>query len=65
VEEGLNFLRTHNTGLCKRSGKTFGEVVDHFVVGYDEANMIANADGTVKIVDEFGRRKHEKIVSDC
>ena len=41
------------------------EVVDHFVVGYDEANMIANADGTVKIVGEFGRRKHEKIVSDC
>jgi hypothetical protein len=65
VEERLNFLPKHNTGLCKRSGKTFGEVVDHFVVGYDEANMIANADGTVKIVGEFRRRKHEKIVSDC
>jgi hypothetical protein len=29
VEEGLNFLREHNTGLCKKSGKTFGEVIMH------------------------------------
>jgi hypothetical protein len=47
-------------GCCKRSGKTFGEVIDHFVVGYDKANMIANADGTVRIVGEFGCRKHEQ-----
>ena len=58
VEEGLNFLSEHNTGRCKKYGKTFGEVIDHFVVGYDEANMIANA-------GEFGLRKHEKMVSDC
>jgi hypothetical protein len=30
VEEGLNFLREHSTGSCKKSGKTFGEVIDHF-----------------------------------
>ena len=65
VEEGLNFLREHSTGSCKKSGKTFGEVIDHFIVGYDEANMTANADGSVRIVGEFGRKKHEKIASDC
>jgi hypothetical protein len=36
VDEEYDLLRTSNTGLCKRSGKSFGEVMGHFIVGLDE-----------------------------
>jgi hypothetical protein len=50
IEHGLDFLRTHNTGHCRRTGKTFGEVIDNFVIGGDEACLMADANGDLKII---------------
>ena len=61
----LDVLREKNTGLCKKSGLSFEEVMEHFLIGLDEACLIADADGNLKILPEFGRRSHEKKVSDC
>ena len=64
-DRSLDILRAKNTGLCKKSGLPFEEVMEHFLIGLDEACLIADADGNIKILGEFGRRKHEKKVSDC
>ena len=39
--------------------------MEHFVVGFDEACLMADADGNIKIIGEFKKKKHEKIVGDC
>ena len=52
------------TGLCKKSGLPFKEVMEHFLIGLEEACLVADAGGNVKILGEFGRLKHEKKVSD-
>ena len=36
VRRVFAFLREKNTGVCKVSEKSFGEVIDHFVVGADD-----------------------------
>lgn len=63
--KALQFLREKNTGVCRKTGKSFGELIEHFIIGGDETCLIADADGDMKIVGEFGRKKHEKRVSDC
>jgi hypothetical protein len=64
-DRAYQFLCKKNTGLCRKTGQTFGELMEHFVIGGDKTNLIADADGDMKIIGEFGRRKHEKKVSDC
>eukprot|EP00978_Attheya_sp_CCMP212_P031727 scaffold120920_cov35-Attheya_sp.AAC.1 len=59
----LNELRLRNTGLCKLSGKTFGEVIHHFIFGGDESCMMASA-GELSIVGSMDRKKHEKKIAD-
>lgn len=63
--KALKFLREKNTGVCRKTGKSFGELIEHFIIGGDETCLIADADGDMKIIGEFGRKKHEKRVSDC
>ena len=63
-DEGIKFLRKRNTGLCKLTGKQFGELMKHFIVGGDKSNFLADADGNLKIVAEKGRNKHEKTAGD-
>jgi hypothetical protein len=64
-EKALCFLRTKNTvGVCNKTGKSFGELIDHFILGGDETNLIADADGDLRIVGEKGKKKHEKKVAD-
>ena len=65
VEKAMSILREKNTGVCNKTGETFGELMEHFIIGGDETNLIADADGDMKIIGEFGRKKHEKKVSDC
>ena len=65
VDKAMNILRERNTGVCQVTGKTFGELIEHFIIGGDETNLICDADGDMKIIGEFGRKKHEKKVSDC
>ena len=52
-----------NTGVCNKTGKSFGELIDHFILGGDETNLIADADGEVRIVGEKGKKKQEKKVA--
>lgn len=59
-QKALTFLREKNTGLCNETGKTFGEVIDHFIVGGDETNLQADDAGNLYIFGETGRKKHEK-----
>jgi hypothetical protein len=62
-EKALCFLRTKNTGVCNKTGKSFGDLINHFILGGDETNLIADADGELRIVGEKGKKKHEKKVS--
>ena len=62
-DRALRFLREKNTGLCRRTGKSFGELIHYFVVGGDETCMMADSNGDLKILGEAGRKKHEKQVS--
>ena len=39
--------------------------MEHFLIGLEEACLVADDDGNVKILGEFGRRKRKKKVSDC
>jgi len=63
-EKALCFLRTKNTRECNKTGKLFGELINHFILGGDETNLIADADGELRIVGEKGKKKHEKNVAD-
>ena len=63
-EQAINFLRLKNTGTCRVTGKSFGELLPHFIIGGDETCMIADADGSLKVLGSAGRKKHEKKTSD-
>ena len=60
VEEQYKFLRETNIGICKKSGKTFGEVMAHFIIGLDEMCIMSDAHGNLKVIGAFDRQKHEK-----
>jgi hypothetical protein len=57
-------LQEENTGVCNKTGKSFGEVIEYFILGGNETCLIADTDGDLRIVRERGRKKHEKKVSD-
>ena len=62
MDAAFDELREKNTGVCPagpEKGKTFGELMDHFVLGGDETCLMAS-DGTVKIIGGKGKPKHEK-----
>ena len=53
----FNELVKRNTGLTPE-GKTFLEVMEHFIAGGDESCFLASA-GEVKIIGEKAKKKHE------
>ena len=63
-EKALTFLREKNTGLCRLTGKSFGELIDYFVCGADETCMAFDDQGNLKVYGEAGRKKHEKKAGD-
>ena len=64
VDQVYDKMRMENTGICNRSGKTYGELMPHFIVGLDEACLMADAHGDCKIIGSADRKKHEKMVAD-
>jgi len=52
VEEQYNELRVRNQGVCKRTKKSFGELMPHFIWGLDEECICADHYGNVKIIGE-------------
>ncbi len=57
-EKALCFLQTKKTGVCNKTGKSFGELIDHFILSGNETNLITDADGDLRIVGEKGKKKH-------
>ena len=47
------------------TGKSFGELIDQFMIGIDETCLIADSDGDMRIIGEFGKMKHENISGNC
>ena len=45
-----------NTGLCQKMGHSFGELIEHFILGADEMSMCVNANRVLKIVGECSRK---------
>ena len=60
----FNKLRRKNGGLCKKTGNTFGELMQHFVLVLDEVCIMAYAGGNIKIIGAANRKKHENILAD-
>ena len=56
--------REKNTGVCAVNGKTFGEVVPHYVVGLDEMCIMGDAHGSCEIIGSMDKNKHEKLLQD-
>ncbi len=50
--------------MCNATRKLFGELIDHFILGDNETNLIADANGERKIIGEMEKEKHEKKVLD-
>ncbi|KAJ1447819.1 hypothetical protein M885DRAFT_175856 [Pelagophyceae sp. CCMP2097] len=64
MDDTLKKLRERNVGCCpKSSGKTFSEVIRHFIVGGDETGMLASS-GNVTVIGDKGKRKHESNKDD-
>jgi hypothetical protein len=60
---GIRFTRV---GVCLSTGKSFGELIHHFIVGGDEKNMMASEDNqSLGVVGLDGHKKHEKKMVDC
>ena len=60
----FNELCRNNGGTCKNTGKTFGELMQHFVLGLDEACIMADTGGNIKIIGADDRKKDENILAD-
>ena len=63
VESAFNELQRCNTGYCRLTGKTFGELMAHFVKGLDKCCLLASA-GDRYIIEVKDQKKHEKILQD-
>jgi len=59
-EHALNELRRLNTGVCRLTGKTFGEVIHHFITGGNETCFSASEDRSVRVIASANKTKHEK-----
>ncbi len=46
--------------MCNKTRKSFGELIDHFILGGNATNLIANADG----VGKKGKKRNWPIVKD-
>jgi hypothetical protein len=65
VDEVYDFMRTKNTGLCKLSGKTFGEVMPNFMVGLYEMCLMSDCHGNLQVFAADDKKKQDKLLQDC
>jgi hypothetical protein len=65
VDEAYDFMRTKNTGLCKLSGKSFGEVMPNLIVGLDKMCLMSNCHGNLQVFAAADKKKQEKLLQDC
>lgn len=61
VDKAYEILRTRNQGALP-DGRTFGEVIENFVLGGDETCFLASG-GDVRILGDKKKKKHEKATA--
>ena len=61
IDKAIAFLQEHDIVICRVTGKSFGELIEHFLIGIYKTFLIADSDGDTRIIGEFGKRKHDKI----
>ena len=42
--------------MCRKTGKHFGKLIEHLVIGGDKTNLIMDADGDLKIIGDAWKR---------
>ena len=57
-------LREKNTGLCRKTGKTFGKLISNFIVGLDEMCLMSDAFGDLYVIGAANKKKHEAMIAD-
>ena len=65
MDAEYDFLRENNRGLCAKTKKSFGELMEHFIVGLDEMCIMSDAHGTLRVIgsaDKKNMRNFCKIV---
>jgi hypothetical protein len=63
IDSAYSELRRRNTGVCNKTGKTFGELMGHFLLGGDETCLLAS-DGVATVIGDKRKKKHEKNTAD-
>jgi hypothetical protein len=62
IDKAFHILRTFNTGFLS-DGRSFGEVMAHFVLGGDETCFLASS-GEVTIIGDKEKKKHQLHTAD-
>ena len=61
-ESCLDLLKKRNTGVCKKSGKSFGEVMHHFIIGGDESCFMASVNGDFRVIGLRNKKNTRRIL---
>ena len=64
VDDIYKQMSEKNTGVCAVTGKTFGEVMPHYVVGLDEMCLMGDVHGSCGIIGSMDKKKLEKLLQD-
>ena len=64
VDEVCDLMRTKNTGLCKLLGKSFGELMPHFIIGLDEMCLMSDCHSDLPVFAASDKKKQEKLLQD-
>ena len=59
----FNELRKKDVAVCKKTDKTFGELMQNCVLGLDEACIMAYDGRNIIIIGSANRKQHEKIIA--
>ena len=65
MEEVYDLIRSKNTELCKFSGKSFGEIMPHFIISLDEMCLMSYCHGNLRVFAASDKKKQEKLLQDC
>ena len=65
VDEVDDLMRMKNTGLCKLTGKSFGEIMPHFIISLDEMCLMSDCHGDLRVFATSDEKKQEKLLQDC
>ena len=60
----LQFPPQKNEGLCRKTGKIFGEVMDYFIIGGYKTCILDNSIEDVRVIGTKDVKKHDKDVDD-